>query len=778
MAGIKVMAVKKMSAEQSALAKKFGVSEAFLALLFARGLTEETIPAFLKPSLDDMCSPFSIDSMQVAVDRVRLAVEKQETVLIFGDYDCDGIGAIAILALYLRDKTKVKYFIPNRLTDGYGLNVGVLKNLIHDKKPDLVITVDCGITSVEEVDYLRAQGIDVIVTDHHEPQQNLPNCIVVNPKVKKEGFYDFCGAGVALKLVEALGGRAEMEKYLDIAAISTIADVVPLMRDNRVIAYFGLQKLLKTPRRGIKELLGTDKLTSSQIMFKLAPRINAAGRLGCAMKAVELFLEDDVYVLRALASELTSDNQRRQDICEAVVNDAKEMLRGLDFNSTRIIILGSENWEAGVLGIAAARLVEEFKCPALLFSKANGECRGSARSIKAINIFDELSAFSDLFISFGGHAQAAGVTLSEENFEKFKRKLNEIIVAKYDYTEFLPSVEYDLEILLGNDDNQSQDICVSTSEVPSFATELQMLEPIGYGNPQPSFLLRAEGFKFEKIGFKKHIKATCGNLEIMGFGKFDYSMCALNGKVDIEMSLGLNCYQNRVYPQGIIKTFTAREVNLSNEDSFELNLYHLEFEGEECLPRIDVDNAVKFLEKPFGTLFVCFDVEEYNALASKSDAFTALPILVATPRCLNPQNCVIVCPSEIFDFGYYQNVIIAGKPLSSGFLNEISKQVVNCYVLETDLNREREKVQVSDEQFRAVYVEMRKLARERAHLQSEKRFYQLISSRVSINREQFALIRRVFKDLGLISVGERGIIEVGDKKTSLSDCAVYRNLRR
>lgn len=393
---------------QTAMARKLGLSDDFMRILAMRGLdTEDEILSFLRPSLDKMSSPFDIDGMREGADRIKRAILNKEKVLIFGDYDCDGIGAISILMLYLRDKLDVKYFIPNRVTDGYGMNVDTLKSLISRRRPDLVITVDCGITASEEVEYLKGEGIDVVVTDHHEPQDVLPDCIVIDPKVKREGFYDFCGAGVALKLVEAMAGREEIKKYLDIAAISTIADVVPLKDDNRIIAYYGLKQIATSPRKGIKLLLGTERLTSHDVMFKLAPRINAAGRLGSAMKTVDLFLEDDIFLLRNLCDDLESDNQKRQNICETVVNEAKSMLSNTDFNKIGAIVLAGENWEAGVLGIAAARLVEEFKFPAILFTRSGDQYKGSARSIKEVNLFEELSKFSHLFTTFGGHSQAA-----------------------------------------------------------------------------------------------------------------------------------------------------------------------------------------------------------------------------------------------------------------------------------------------------------------------------------------------------------------------------------
>nr|MDE5602058.1 DHH family phosphoesterase [Clostridia bacterium] len=325
--------------EQKKVAKALGISDTFMRLLVGRGMKEDALASFLKPSVDGLSSPFEIDGMNEAVARVKLAVERGEKILVFGDYDCDGICAVSILMLHLRDKANITYFIPDRGRDGYGMSVSTLERIISAQKPNLVITVDCGITAVEEAKYLKAQGIDLIVTDHHEPQAEIPDCIVVDPKVKKSGFYELCGAGVALKLVEALSSREEACKYLDIAAIATIADVVPLKDDNRIIAYYGLKQMSTSPRKGVKMLLDKDAVTSHSIMFHLAPRMNAAGRINSAMKVVGLFLETDYFMLKSLADELARDNALRQELCESTVREAKEMLHGVDFSEVGIILL-------------------------------------------------------------------------------------------------------------------------------------------------------------------------------------------------------------------------------------------------------------------------------------------------------------------------------------------------------------------------------------------------------------------------------------------------------
>lgn len=747
---------------QTAMARKLGLSDDFMRILAMRGLdTEDEILSFLRPSLDKMSSPFDIEGMREGAERIKRAILNKEKVLIFGDYDCDGIGAISILMLYLRDKLDVKYFIPNRVTDGYGMNVDTLKSLISRRRPDLVITVDCGITASEEVEYLKGEGIDVIVTDHHEPQDVLPDCIVIDPKVKREGFYDFCGAGVALKLVEAMAGREEIKKYLDIAAISTIADVVPLKDDNRIIAYYGLKQMATLPRKGIKLLLGTERLTSHDVMFKLAPRINAAGRLGSAMKTVDLFLEDDIFLLRNLCDDLESDNQKRQNICETVVNEAKSMLSNTDFNKIGAIVLAGENWEAGVLGIAAARLVEEFKFPAILFTRSGDQYKGSARSIKEVNLFEELSKFSHLFTTFGGHSQAAGVTLPVDNFDAFKEGINNEILSRIDKEAFLPTFDYDMEL------------DASTNLLP-FAKELTLLEPTGYGNPEPSFLIKGD-FKFDRIGVSKHVKCSLKGVDLVGFGKYEHSLGSTRGEKEFNVTLGVNVYQNRQTAQGIIRAFKANKVTMTKEESTLVNLHQLSYKGDCEIPSATFEQVEKYLDKPFGTLIVCFSADEYEVLSSKSEKIASLPMLVAGARMLGPVNSVIVCPQEDFEYSYYDRVIFAGKPLSKGYMAWIKDAVNEVYTL-GDCTPTH--ITIDDDAFRVVFREMRRMALMKERLVGYNRLLSAVNSVKSLNYIELMIILAVFKELKLVTVSDKGVINVSNDKTDLNKSAIYLNVKK
>ncbi len=751
---------QKLSPGQKELAKRLRISERFLSLLLARGIDESEIEGYLHPSLDGLSSPFAIKGMKEAAERVKKAIRGGEKILIYGDYDCDGICAISILMLYLRDKADVWYFIPDRNRDGYGMSVSALERMFAAKRPSLVITVDCGITAVGEVEYIKSQGIDVIVTDHHEPQDVLPNCLIVDPKLEREGFFELCGAGVAFKLVEALSNAEEARKYIDIAAIATIADVVPLVKDNRIIAYFGLKALLTSPRRGIKLLVGAEDITSQDIMFKLAPRINAAGRLGSAMKAVGLFLESDYFMLKTLAEELARDNARRQDMCEVIVEEAKSMLKGVDFDSTGFIALYNENWEAGILGIAAARIVDEFKRPAVLFAKNGEELKGSARSVPCVNIFELFSGMSEYYTSFGGHAQAAGISIRPENFEAFREEANRRVLSEHPLTDFIPPVECEMEL--------TRDI-----DFLSFAKELEYMEPTGYKNPKPTFLIKDGDFDFERIGFSQHVKYSGKNLDILGFSRYPEALGYKSGKLDIEVSLGVNTFQNNVTAQALIRSFKLSELTLEDSAADCLNVHQLDFEGTPRISSIDAITIKETLKKPFGTLFVCFRRADVDRLKSICPEVESLPVYVGGMPSLNPENAVLVCPCSVFEFGFYAQVVIAGDPLSKGYVAHISKSA-KCYALDgVTINAPH----ISDDTLRAIYRELAAQSRRTDRASNMRKLYLSICSRYKVSEQTFLIAIRIFEQLGLLSISERGQLSVANKRVKLDDSAVYRNLR-
>lgn len=723
-------------------------------------MSEDSLYDYLHPSLDKLSSPYEIDGMKEAVERIKLAIKNKEKVLIYGDYDCDGICAISTLMLYLRDKLDVFYFIPDRNKDGYGISVEALDKILAYHSPKLVITVDTGITAIEEVEYLKSRGIETIVTDHHEPQERIPDCIVVDPKVARKGFYDLCGAGVALKLVEALGGREEAKKYLDIAAIATIADVVPLKQDNRIIAYYGLKQITTSPRKGVKMLLNQEKVSAQDVMFRLAPRMNAAGRLNSAMKVVGLFLENDYFLLRTLTDELARDNSARQELCEKAVERAKAQLAGTDFNDVGIIVLKNKDWEPGILGIACARLTEEFKRPTILFANTDeGELRGSARSIPQVNIFETLCALSEYFTGFGGHAQAAGISMKEDRFDDFVKAANELILKTHDKHDFTHEICCEMELPIDMD-------------FLSFAKELELMEPTGYQNPRPTFLVKGQGMRFDRIGFSQHVKYVAPNIELMGFSKFAPCLSAKTGRADFEISLGVNAFQNRESAQGIIQTLQFEDIDVSEDEAVCMNLHQLSCEGEAHIESTDLKQLNEWLKAPFGTAIVCFSKQEYENLLGSCDSVRKLPVLIATTRCLNPENCVVVCPAECFDFSFFNRVVVAGNPLCEGYIAKLQKESNAIYALG---DCSAKKIAVSKDTLRKVYKEIVNVTRRTPKLASPHKTYIAVCSGYKVKESTFMLALRIFDEVGTVRINEKGFAQISAKSVNLEDSIVYRN---
>lgn len=723
-------------------------------------MSEDSLYDYLHPSLDKLSSPYEIDGMKEAVERIKLAIKNKEKVLIYGDYDCDGICAISTLMLYLRDKLDVFYFIPDRNKDGYGISVEALDKILAYHSPKLVITVDTGITAIEEVEYLKSRGIETIVTDHHEPQERIPDCIVVDPKVARKGFYDLCGAGVALKLVEALGGREEAKKYLDIAAIATIADVVPLKQDNRIIAYYGLKQITTSPRKGVKMLLNQEKVSAQDVMFRLAPRMNAAGRLNSAMKVVGLFLENDYFLLRTLTDELARDNSARQELCEKAVERAKAQLAGTDFNDVGIIVLKNKDWEPGILGIACARLTEEFKRPTILFANTDeGELRGSARSIPQVNIFETLCALSEYFTGFGGHAQAAGISMKEDRFDDFVKAANDLILKTHDKHDFTHEICCEMELPIDMD-------------FLSFAKELELMEPTGYQNPRPTFLVKGQGMRFDRIGFSQHVKYVAPNIELMGFSKFAPCLSAKTGRADFEISLGVNAFQNRESAQGIIQTLQFEDIDVSEDEAVCMNLHQLSCEGEAHIESTDFKQLNEWLKAPFGTAIVCFSKQEYENLLGSCDSVRKLPVLIATTRCLNPENCVVVCPAECFDFSFFNRVVVAGNPLCEGYLAKLQKESNAIYALG---DCSAKKIAVSKDTLRKVYKEIVNVTRRTPKLASPHKTYIAVCSGYKVKESTFMLALRIFDEVGTVRINEKGFAQISAKSVNLEDSIIYRN---
>ena len=355
------------------LSKSLGLNKKLVELLILRGYDNaDAINVFLHPDPQNFYPPETMLGMSETVERLKLAMENNERVVVYGDYDADGICASAILSLYLSEHgVQVYTHIPGRVGEGYGLNVESVERIIENVMPDLILTCDCGISAVEEVELAKDLGVDIVVTDHHEVGKQLPDCVIVNPHQEncKYPFKELCGAGVALKIVQALGGIDEALKYLDLAAIATIADLVDLTDENRLIVQLGLECLSSSKNIGVSALIGELKLksvTSSDIAFKIAPRINAAGRMGSAYRAFELFTSSDPEIINDRLKQIINANNDRKSLCDDLYVQAIKMLKAENLVEHRAIVITSDKWEKGITGILAARLVGDFKRPVFL----------------------------------------------------------------------------------------------------------------------------------------------------------------------------------------------------------------------------------------------------------------------------------------------------------------------------------------------------------------------------------------------------------------------------
>ena len=411
-----------------ACATALHLTETVARILYARGMTTEAkMRAFLDPSARHFLSPFLMKGMKEAVALLSQAREEGWRVALFGDYDADGIGALAVLSRALKKFGIEPYlYVPER-SEGYGMSIAALDKIFDEFLPGLIVTVDCGISNAAEVKYAQEQGAYVIVTDHHELPDTLPDCITINPKLADDYPYDnLCGAGVAFKLATALIGE-EAFPLVDFAALSTVADSVPLVDENRDIVAEGLKRIARAPRPAFTALMGkTTEVSAQTLAFTIAPRINAAGRMGDAHAALELFTTDNEDAVPALAEKLNVYNAERQRACDELYAQAVAKIRE-EGAYGNVVMLAAEHWNAGFVGIVAARIAEEFARPALLFVKRGDMLRGSARSIDGVNIFEALKACSDHIEEFGGHSQAAGVNVRADEFEALKEALNAYI---------------------------------------------------------------------------------------------------------------------------------------------------------------------------------------------------------------------------------------------------------------------------------------------------------------------------------------------------------------
>ncbi len=498
----------------STIVENLGISRLQSILLINRGIiTPEAAYKYLHPKIEDLHNPFLMKDMEKVVKRIFKAIENGEKILIYGDFDVDGITSVSVLQSALEELgAKCKYFIPQRLSDGYGLKEDVI---IDSKKQgfSLVISVDCGIRATEVAEKAKEIGIDLIITDHHLPGEKIPDAYaILNPKQKNCTYPEknLAGVGVVFKLIEALftekGFKEEARKYLKIVAIGTIADIVSLTGENRVIVKYGLMDLKNTKNIGLKTLLEFSGLKNKDIScmdvaFKVAPRINAVGRMGGTSAAVELFNSSDQEFVTKVVKDMNFKNMKRQHEEGNILKEINELtIKRPEIFKEKIIVVAGENWHRGVIGIVASRLVEKYHRPAIVLSIENGEAHGSSRSTSKFHLLNALKSCNEYLIRYGGHALAAGLTLQSDKIEVFRKKINEYAETVMSEEDFKPELKIDSYLSLS-------DISFKLVE------EINELAPFGEGNPLPVFA--TENVKLYSGPWllkEKHLKIKVGNV--------------------------------------------------------------------------------------------------------------------------------------------------------------------------------------------------------------------------------------------------------------------------
>ena len=531
--------------EINRLSDKFNLNKLLASILVNRKITDDEIDVYLKPTRNNFHNPFLMPDMEIAVDRIIRAIDNNEKIIIFGDYDVDGITSITVLKSFLEERgISVGQYIPNRLEEGYGLNKPAIDQIVKDNY-DLMITVDCGISGIEEIDYANSLGLETIVTDHHEVGDSLPKALAVVDAKRKDNQYpcrDLAGVGVVFKLIQALGiklGLDEKEylKFLDIVCVGTISDIVPLVDENRVIAKLGLMLVEQTRNMGLKSLLissGYKNIDSNTISFGVAPRINACGRMGHADEALKLFLSKDIYEVNELTKRLNDYNKLRQDKEKAIYNDALKQIEEKKLDEKNAIIVGGENWHHGVIGIVSSKITELYFKPSILLCYEDDLAKGSGRSIPGFDLHEALMKCQDTIDRFGGHAMAIGITIKRDMFDKFSEKFEKI--AKEAKTEeIIPVIDIDAKINLNE---------ISKETV----RDLRQLEPFGEGNKTPIFVFK--NLKIDSIrslSEGKHIKMTLkdGNVIVNAIG-FNLGHLAdeykIGDKLDVAGALEINTF--------------------------------------------------------------------------------------------------------------------------------------------------------------------------------------------------------------------------------------------
>lgn len=544
--------------------EQINVPRVIAQILLNRGVsTFDDARYFLKPTLDDLHSPFLMADMDLAVERIAAAIESKEHIMVFGDYDVDGTTATTLLYLTIKLLTeRISSYIPNRMTDGYGLSIEGLQEA-RNRGVTLILAVDCGITANAEVDQAREMGIDVVIIDHHVPGDILPNSVaILNPKRAdcEYPFKELCGVGLAYKVAQALAEHVGLPEnavytHMDLVALGTTADIVPLRDENRVLTKYGLDMMQQTDKSGLQALLEVaglreKELSTGHMLFMLAPRINAAGRMGDATRVVDLLITEDRQEAARLAGVLDEENQRRRKEDTLTFEAAREIVENDPFlREAKGLVLDSDTWHPGIIGIVASRMVEAFNRPVVMISTKGENGRGSARTVGDFHLYNAIKECSDLLVQFGGHHHAAGLSIEKDRIEAFRQKFHEVVAARATPADFIPRLEIDAEIDLDE-------------MTPRMVRLMKMLGPFGPANHHPVLVSRDLSVvgKPRTIGMgKKHlrfrVKQNGRVMDAIGFGMAHFAdqLNDSRDRLDLAYNLEENTFRGETSLQLRIK---------------------------------------------------------------------------------------------------------------------------------------------------------------------------------------------------------------------------------
>lgn len=707
---------------------------------------------FLNPSLNNLHSPYDFFQMKYVLERLNRAKENSESVLIYGDYDADGICATTVLYNCLKEYGITPRFTVPEREQGYGLDYEKILSLHKEKNIDLIITVDCGISESENVEKLSNNGIDVIVTDHHEPPEQLPQCLIINPKIKNETylFDGLCGAGVAYKLGYALIGE-KANKYLDFVAVATVADNMPLIDENRDIVWAGLKLFAPNKIRSVFKYLITEsdkKVTAQTLAYQIAPRVNAGGRMGDALSSLKLFTCENEQEIFDLAVKLNNYNMMRQTESERVYRQAKDLIRKNKLSELPIICVYGEDWSSGVSGIVSAKLVEDYNRPVIVFAPQEDNLKGSARSIDCINIHMLISSVEQYLLSFGGHSQAAGVAVKRENFDNFYKAIVNKMQEEYSNAKLEKSILSDWEI----------DKPISFE----FASEINLLEPFGVGNRKPLFSTKVNAIKASPLkSGSPHYTFETKAITMLNFnGESDVEVLSLPIDKTVLFEINLSSFKGRESIKGFVRKIVPEYRDFSNVRLHVIRNELLKLSNSGFVQE-PLGYHADLIKKGYGVLYVINDIQNL----SKYNNSDNLSISLFYPESHSGENCIVVSPRTIPE--EYGKVVYLDKPMAP-INSQVKTFVVDIPVDNFNYNS----LKTDRESFAFVYNFLTNLCGQ-VYLNSAD----LVYNRKDITEDTlFIFATEVFFELGFFSVENGYLKKNPNVKNALTNSKLYSKI--